>query len=256
MSDYPPLIHPLHSRYLYNFATAVYDALSDDFEFTDDVIVDFLVPYSDKDDRAFLATPQKYTVLHIFIKSVIGFGLERSTAKVAEESIDFYKDLLGEANIASPKWLRRGSVRNHLTELDELLLKALDNIVPSIFFLLFSDRVFLDEFQKKVRLLVKTMSKDKYPDLLSRDGILKRPNSLPVWLKSAVFYRDRGRCQECWKDLTGLLSSIKEAHIDHIIPLKQSGSNDPTNFQLLCKHCNLTKGGKPTHIKAHFIPYW
>jgi 5-methylcytosine-specific restriction endonuclease McrA len=38
--------------------------------------------------------------------------------------------------------------------------------------------------------------------------------------------------------------NLKKYHIDHINPLSAGGSNDFYNLQLLCPHCNLSKGAK------------
>lgn len=48
----------------------------------------------------------------------------------------------------------------------------------------------------------------------------------------------KGKCA-CCKE------SIKSNyHVDHIIPLALSGTNDKLNIQLLCPNCNLSKGAR------------
>jgi 5-methylcytosine-specific restriction endonuclease McrA len=44
----------------------------------------------------------------------------------------------------------------------------------------------------------------------------------------------------------GCSADLKEVtyHIDHILPLKLGGSNEPHNIQLLCASCNCSKGDK------------
>ncbi|MBB6428148.1 HNH endonuclease [Sphingopyxis sp. JAI128] len=66
----------------------------------------------------------------------------------------------------------------------------------------------------------------------------------PSWAKRAVFFRDRGRCCICGTDLSGLLSQIGIANLDHVVPLVANGINDVTNLQLLCDHHNAAKGGR------------
>ena len=66
----------------------------------------------------------------------------------------------------------------------------------------------------------------------------------PTWAKRAVFYRDRGRCCQCGRDLSGLLSQIGIANFDHVVPLIVNGINDVTNLQLLCSEHNSQKAGR------------
>lgn len=49
----------------------------------------------------------------------------------------------------------------------------------------------------------------------------------------------RNRCARCRESLKD-----KKVHIDHIMPLALGGSNDRTNIQLLCAHCNISKGAR------------
>ncbi|NLL67799.1 MAG: HNH endonuclease [Clostridiaceae bacterium] len=81
---------------------------------------------------------------------------------------------------------------------------------------------------------------------------------MPEWLKRAVFYRDNGRCQHCGIDLSGLIciNDDKTLQFDHIIPLEQGGTNDATNFQLLCSDCNLTKNGNIYRPNYFYQMYW
>ena len=53
-----------------------------------------------------------------------------------------------------------------------------------------------------------------------------------------LFQMQRGLCVACGVSLDlGM-------HVDHIIPIVRGGSNWPDNIQLLCPHCNVSKGAK------------
>jgi hypothetical protein len=106
---------------------------------------------------------------------------------------------------------------------------VVDKIAEEMFYILFLNRDFLLYFNH----------------YMSRThGANFSRIHMPEWVKRAVFYRDRGRCVLCGKDLSGQLaiSGEKEIHYDHMVPLEQGGMNDVTNIQLLCSSCNLSKG--------------
>jgi len=53
-----------------------------------------------------------------------------------------------------------------------------------------------------------------------------------------------------------LLSVNDNLHLDHMLPLAQGGTNDPTNFQLLCQRCNLTKAATISFDERPVHTYW
>ncbi|MFH1735263.1 MAG: HNH endonuclease signature motif containing protein, partial [bacterium] len=121
--------------------------------------------------------------------------------------------------------------------------KILSSITDETFTLLFGNRRFLLEFNLIISQIIKQLKKDEYPGLLHKDGVIHRCSYWPKWVGSGVFFRDRGRCAICQKDLTGLLVSGVEKALDHIVPLKLGGTNEIINLQLLCPVCNGKKGG-------------
>ena len=56
---------------------------------------------------------------------------------------------------------------------------------------------------------------------------------------SDIFRSQRGKCAYCKKSVT-----MKNKHVDHIMPLIRGGSNGRRNLQILCKPCNLRKNAK------------
>lgn len=106
---------------------------------------------------------------------------------------------------------------------------VVDQIAEEMFYILFLNRNFLLCF-------------NHYMSRTHEANFLR--THMPEWVKRAVFYRDRGRCVLCGKDLSGQLaiSGEREIHYDHMVPLEQGGMNDVTNIQLLCSSCNLSKG--------------
>lgn len=130
------------------------------------------------------------------------------------------------------------------TDIDGLYKK----ITEEVFYIIFNNRNLLLNFNWIVSGYIKDLDVCMFEDdfqensiYLLKEGQLKR-ESIPVWAKHAVYFRDRGNCCLCKKDLSGTLSLNNEMEYDHIVPLNQGGTNDITNIQLLCKECNRNKG--------------
>ncbi len=65
--------------------------------------------------------------------------------------------------------------------------------------------------------------------------------SIPPKLRFEILERDGFVCAYCHlKDGTGL-----GLHVDHIIPVKEGGTNDPANLTTSCQTCNFGKGCRP-----------
>ena len=57
--------------------------------------------------------------------------------------------------------------------------------------------------------------------------------------RKAVGDSQNWRCVYCHKDVSGK----GKAHLDHIMPISQGGTNDRDNLQILCRRCNIRKSG-------------
>ncbi|WP_312942983.1 HNH endonuclease signature motif containing protein [Oscillibacter sp.] len=130
------------------------------------------------------------------------------------------------------------------------------NIIEATFYLLYDNKGFLFKFNKFLSNYVNSIFLPEH--YFDDQKHIKRCQYLPEWLKRAVFYRDNGRCQHCGKDLSGLLAINDDALLqyDHIIPLEQAGTNDATNFQILCRECNIQKSSKLILPKYFYQMYW
>ncbi|QQQ65110.1 HNH endonuclease [Pseudoalteromonas sp. GCY] len=201
----------------------------------------------------------KTTILHEAIYNIIYAGIEWYAGKIEyEEFIKEYADIITRNRIKGGleiinSGFSEQSLDDNYWETVETISKTLTD---AAFIILFGDRDFLYKFQLFLRGIVKKSLQGEFPDLLKKDGVLKRPRTQPPqWLKKAVFHRDKGKCQLCGKDLTGFYA-IENINLDHMIPLEDSGNSDPTNFQLTCEHCNKSKGKKLLVKKAVVQRYW
>lgn len=129
-----------------------------------------------------------------------------------------------------------------------------EKLTDEAFHLLFANRSFLLRFNLAVSRFLEAHRVALPAEYLASDGKIRR-QLLPVWTRDAVFYRDHGRCVLCQVDLSGLLSTDRSDHFDHMVPLAIWGTNDPCNIQLLCEACNLRKAaGEP--ITGHRYSAW
>jgi 5-methylcytosine-specific restriction endonuclease McrA len=246
-------INELSFSWAYGFADRVVDEVR--CSESGDVVLDFLetqeTPFLEK-----VSKPFKATVLHDFIYNLNLFDFHDSTSRFPEESLISYVTLLRSAGMDCPAWLSEEEVSNHIHELDVLLERAARIVTEPTFHLLFSDREFLCDFQALVATKIKVSARLTEHTFFNKKGYIRRPSRIPSWLRRAVFYRDKGRCQNCFSDLTGTVALSPRLHLDHIRPLSQLGSNDPTNFQLLCESCNLKKGGNEQKNTFRTETYW
>lgn len=131
-------------------------------------------------------------------------------------------------------------------------------IVHSAFQIMFSNRRFMHDFNLEISKCIQAdidYLTEKYPEVVDK-GKIKRCNYWPVWLKEALLYRDKGTCVLCRKNITGIYNISGELEVDHIIPLNLYGSNDSTNFQLLCKTCNASKQDFSSASNSINVPFW
>ena len=73
-------------------------------------------------------------------------------------------------------------------------------------------------------------------------------NGVPKKLKKAILNRDNYTCQCCGiskdelaKYIPGMETKVKWT-IDHELPRRFGGSDDPSNLQCFCSECNTIKG--------------
>ena len=209
------------------------------------------------------AKASKRTLLHLFIESVFMDGLSYIMDKhFDKEAIDYMKCWMDSihidySDIPEPEDDCEYEAIEHYADLLQYRIseKGLQIISNAVFSILFNDKNLLHTFNKKLSDRISQLKKDEHPDILQSDGYLNRETP-PAWLKDGVFMRDQGRCQECGADLKRLFLDTPDDNYDHIIPLRQGGSNDPTNYQLLCEHCNKSKQDRTTAFKNIIWPYW
>lgn len=217
-------------------------------------------------------TPHKKTLLHNYIEAVYDFQLgylldKHFSMEVINELLIIF-DLHNVDYSYIDKFEFRGedddSVDKDYEEVDELASKLYELfqdklmgvVVDDVFTLLYSNKKFLYDFNLQLSELIVNLKKIDNPDCLKKDGVINRCDYIPQWLKDGVFHRDKGRCQICGCDLTRMLNLDNKINYDHIIPLDNGGTNDPTNFQITCEHCNKSKGARSSEFNNIADPFW
>ncbi|WP_320019937.1 HNH endonuclease signature motif containing protein [Labilibaculum manganireducens] len=215
----------------------------------------------------FLKPFQKYSVLHQYIDFCIDRLIYEANKGLGELSIEQLKTKefwINEAlnyhkieHETFSDWLvSANDTHNHPEdllseyffdiEMSDAFSMLKYQMVEEAFYVLFLNRKFLQAFNLEMAEMFNVEHIEDFNEesiYLKKNETLKRTR-IPKWAERAVFYRDRGKCTACNKDLTGLFNISNKYHIDHIIPLSANGLNDVSNLQLLCETCNTSKGGK------------
>lgn len=257
----------------YHFAHMLDGILKPNFEYPE--FVDQFFDYIEQEQ--FLAGFQKFSALHQFIEFEIETVTLQSIDDTVEDAlvnVEGYELWINEAlryfkieHTEFEEWLDAKGIE--LENISETLIREyhdhlydtgpfqalLARLTEEIFFLLFMNRDFLRRFNESVasyvmQFKIKNLPKDEKL-LFTKDGILKRER-IPVWARRAVFFRDRGLCGYCHRDISGLISIHSDKHYDHIVPLAKGGINDVTNLQLLCDKCNLRKKHRSTKTSKYY----
>lgn len=77
---------------------------------------------------------------------------------------------------------------------------------------------------------------------------------IPRYVRTAVWCRDRGRCDHCG----GRVPEGSRWELDHIIPWSAGGSNDSTNLRVLCEAHNQLRSNyvDPTERPRRPVTWW
>lgn len=143
--------------------------------------------------------------------------------------------------------------------LDQSYEDLVTQTVAEIFHVLFQNRLLLVRFNQYVSGVIADADFPGVEDLPAhlfspnRTLIRARP---PSWAQRAVFFRDRGRCVLCDKDLSGLTNLANTENYDHIVPLAKFGLNDVSNLQLLCSQCNQGEKKDGAAMTSNIYQSW
>lgn len=236
--------------------------------------------HEDNEANLFLAPYPKWTPLHEFISFIISSVVEEEINDSTVEAIisdrrEVWADrALKSYGFSSPgfrKWYKAVNETLEEASQDDLaayynelytsgdLSSLVEQITNEVFFLLFANRLLLLKFHNYVAPIVQHLEYHWVPDELKRHlhcpGVLRRYD-IPEWVKKAVYFRDRGMCALCSRDVSGLFQTQPERHYDHIVPLISGGLNDVTNMQLLCSECNLKKGKKSGRVSIRYEAWY
>lgn len=198
------------------------------------------------------AKPSKNSILHRLIESQLIADWNYLRRKTGNEFLGHVTPILQHYNV------RYSKGNPECSDYNWYLFTKIKEVIPSIayeaFFILFEDRQLMQAFNLLLRKIVSNLKASDF-SILEKDGKFKRC-SWPEWLVTALKSRDNARCTLCLKDLSGEFAVDEKIHIDHIVPISQFGTNDTTNFQLLCKSCNSKKSNKNNDVGIHRHVYW
>lgn len=212
--------------------------------------------YMDEDVLKIGIKPHTFTLLHYYISYRLQHDFDYNLKKTGSDSYDEIYVEFDSFNASYVKF-ENYSGSDYRSYLNDIYNRFVHNsLVGSTFDILYRDRSTMLKFSENIAIEIRKLRLIDYPLYLSRDGVMKRYSSWPVWLRKALIRRESGSCAICNRDLTGVIANDVDTAIDHLVPLNMGGTNDPTNLQLLCKTCNTKKGGDKTTSSDRYPPFW
>ncbi|WP_189459412.1 HNH endonuclease [Jeongeupia chitinilytica] len=166
-----------------------------------------------------------------------------------DEYTDFAKyatEMFQHMNIPVPSEFRRKSPEEIIAARDQhrnLFLSGLQFFVNSAFAHLWTRKGFLFDFNTRLAEKISPLLKHEYP-ALAKDGQLPRETYFPKWLVDMIMLRERGLCHYCNCIVASPSIANQSYDIDHMTPIANGGTNDPTNLVLSCPSCNNKKRAK------------
>lgn len=251
-----PNLFPKYFIRTYEYAQWIRNAFI--YEISDDDLLSFLqynepIELTEDVIKMFLK-PQKYSYLHQFIDTALSLSFDYESRKFADPNDwnTMTSSILGlEINLdLFNSDTESGEEYKELIE-DKIRNEVLPKITEEIFSILFCDKEFLFHFNLYFAERIKDIEDKTNNRLFNDKGYIHRVNYWPKWLEKGLFYRDKGRCSYCFKDISSLLNIENKLNIDHIIPLANGGTNDTSNCQILCETCNNEKREKVIKLKEY-----
>jgi len=199
--------------------------------------------------------PAKWTLLHRFISHYLWEEWNYFRRKGGQEYITEAYKVLEHYNI-SIVTLENPDTPGHRDYILVQLSIAIEYIAHEVFCILYNDKDLRRIFGERTAKAFESTPASSHPDYLHSTGRMKRTGYWPAWLKEALVYRENGRCAKCSNNLTGVFDPTQKAEIDHIIPISNGGTNDPTNLQMLCGKCNKEKSNLSNMVGEYIYVPW
>lgn len=136
--------------------------------------------------------------------------------------------------------LRQSDIYDAREKYRNYFLSGLNHIVDSAFSVLWYRKSFLLDFNQKMAATIQPLKKIEFP-ALEQDGRVPRATYFKKWIKDSIVHRERGLCHYCGHHVVTPAIPNQEYDIDHMVPIAQGGTNDPTNLVLSCPVCNNVK---------------
>lgn len=227
----------------YYFASMIRNILSDRFSYLG-IIHDFFVD----DSCLYMLKPfPKYSAFHSFIEFVLHYTITDETEEVdlqerkvilknfsrikpamedlrpttlpIELALDYHQIEFTTFN----EWLRENEIsfskctENDISEYLQYLREGgeieslIEIVTKEVFYILFQNRdlllLFNDMVSDKVSQYSISDLNDEFSTFFKRDGVLNRVH-IPTWVQRAIYFRDRGICVLCRKDISGLVLNL------------------------------------------------